>query len=166
MLPEIFPLFGEELRNWLMTAGQKLFTGDLSGAEALELLREAGGQIRTADFYAIRREVLYEYNLEQYNKQKLAEYDENGLIPAAWHSTTHGLELSTNFLYRVKVTGYDSITGEPVERWFSVGSDDQLTKAQVSGSLSSMLEADKDYYHTDIEDMEIESALARADYWE
>jgi len=29
-----------------------------------------------------------------------------------------------------------------------------------------MLEADKDYYHTDIEDMEIESALARSDYWE
>jgi hypothetical protein len=166
MFPEIFPLFGEELRNWLRTAGQKLFTGDLSGAEALDLLREAGGQIRTADFYAIRREVLYEYNLEQYYKQQLAEYDENSLIPAAWHSTTHGLELSTNFLYRVKVTGYDPITGEPVERWLSVGSDDQLTKSQVIDWLGSMLEENKDSCPIDIEDMEIESALARADYWE
>ena len=162
----IFPIRGEELRNWLRTDFRGIFTSGLSGAESLRALRDFGVEIRTQDFYAIRREVIAQYEREQAFQEQIEDYESNALIPAAWHSTTHGLNLRTQFLYRVRVTGFDMLTGEPVERIFSVGSDDQLTVGQVKSTITSELVTDPQHYQTEIEDIDLISCMARPDSWE
>jgi len=132
MLPinfEVLPglLQGDSLRNWLRTDGAGLFTAFDTGSEALGFARELGLQIRTQDFYAIRREVL---NVAV-SSQPLLEYPDNQLIPLNWHVSDHGLELSSEFQYRIHMYGADSGTGILKSQWMTVASDRILTMDEV-----------------------------------
>lgn len=120
-------LRGDKLRNWLLTDGAEIFAAFDTGAEALQFFREGGGSIRTADFYSIRRQVLNRTE----SSTPLQDYPTNQLIPLNWHVTDHGLDLSTDFLYNIKLIGLDTETGLLKEQWMSVASDRQLTSDQV-----------------------------------
>lgn len=157
MSEDFFPLSGTGLRNWLRTAGQALFTEFESGAEALDFLRLQGAAIRDSDFYDIRRQVL---GLQKYQDQ-LEGYRPNDLIPAAWHVDDHGLNLSRDFFYRVRVDGVDPSTGESISKYFAISSDRQLSKGQVEDELGSMIVGEEDFYEIQVSGMEVVSALAR-----
>lgn len=120
-------LQGDALRNWLRTDGAGIFTAFETGIEALDFAREAGLKIRTQDFYSIRREVL---NVVE-SSQPLINYPENELIPWNWHVTDHGLDLSTDFQYRIHLFGSDPDSGFLKDQWMTVASDRQLTIDEV-----------------------------------
>jgi len=125
VLPGLFR--GDELRNWLRTDGAGIFTTFESGAKALEFVRGLGVAIRDSDFYSIRREVL---NVAQ-SSQPLLDYPNNQLIPIAWHVQDHGLELSSEFQYRIHMYGADVNTGILKGQWMTVASNRQLTIDEV-----------------------------------
>lgn len=120
-------LRGEKLRNWLLTDGAAIFAAFETGKEALDFFREGGGAIRTADFYAIRKQVLNRTE----SGNPLTDYPSNQLIPINWHVIDHGLELSSDFLYNIKLIGYDQKSGILKEQWMGVASDRQLTQDQI-----------------------------------
>lgn len=120
-------LRGSSLRNWLLTDGAEIFSAFDTGSEALQFFREGGGSIRTQDFYAIRRQVLNRTE----SSTPLEGYPSNQLIPLNWHVTDHGLNLSSDFLYNIKLIGYDNETGLLKEQWMSVASDRQLSSDEV-----------------------------------
>lgn len=153
-LPGLFPLFGDELRNWLRTSGEQFFTQH-TGAEGLALAREFGMQIRTSDFYDIRREVL---DL-QLHQEQLSGLSENTLIPIAWTSFDHGLNLSENFQYRFDVTGTTISTGESFERRYAVSSMYQLSPQDAANQLTSMLMNAEDESAMTINSMDLSSSL-------
>lgn len=153
-----FPLEGESLRNWLGSAGQRIFTEFISGREALDWLRSQGGAIRTQDFYAIRREVLgrsvYDHLIDTLR--------ENTLVPLGWTVYDHGWELSQNYLYMVDVTGTDPWTGDKVTKHFSVASDYQLTPGEIYANLGGMIEGEEAFYELVPEEYELTRALGMA----
>lgn len=158
-LEDSFPLRGEALRNWLRTAGQDIFTEFETGREALDYLREQGAAIRDADFYAIRRQVA---NVGTY-AGLMGDVVEDQFIPLAYHVTDHGLNLSRDFMYRVKVTGTDPETGEDVQSWFAISSDRQLTKGEVIDQLGSMIAGEETFYDIVPDEYEVTAALRRPD---
>ncbi len=153
-LPGLFPLFGDELRNWLRTSGEQFFTRH-TGAEGLALAREFGMQIRTSDFYDIRREVLG----LQLHQEQLAGLTENTLIPQAWTVFDHGLTLSENFQYRFNVTGTTISTGEAFDRRYAVSSMYQLTPQQAGDLLTGMLMNAEEESAMTIDSMELSASL-------
>lgn len=157
MLPGSFPFSGQALQNWLRTSGQQIFTSFETGAEGLEFLRSQGASIRDSSFYEIRREVL---GLQKYQEQ-LSHIGENNLLPAAYHVSDHGLELSNNFLYRVQVGGFDPVTGEQVDKFFAISSNRQLTPGEVIDNLGAMIEGESVFYEIEAEDYTVISALAK-----
>ena len=159
MLPdtELFPLQGDSLRNWLRTAGQMIFTEFDTGIEALDFLRLNGAAIRTSDFYDIRREVLATHTYTD----MLLTYPDNQLIPAAWHVADHGLDLSTDYLYRFKVFGEDPGTGDEITSYFAISSDRQLSPGQAKDLLGSMIVGEADFYEIVVSGIEMDSALVR-----
>lgn len=157
MSDQPFTLRGEGLRNWLRTAGQGFFTDFESGAAGLDAFREAGYSIRTQDFYAIRRQVL---GLQVYQEQ-LSTLNYDSLIPAAWTSDTHGLTLSSDFLYRVRLTGFVPGTDVPVERFVSVASNNQLSAGDVLEQAQSMIQGEESFYGVESYLADIVQALAR-----
>ena len=128
-------LSGQAIRNWLRTDGAGIFRAFESGAEALRYIREHLGAIRTQDFYAIRREVL----AVQTAGDILFGYNTNQLIPRAWHVTDHGLDLSSEFQYRIELFGYDQNTGQIKNSFMTVAADRQLTIDQVRDVARSYL---------------------------
>jgi hypothetical protein len=160
VLPAIFLLFGDELRNWLRTSGEGIFK-NRTGEEALAFIREFGIRIRTQDFYAIRREVL---DLTKYQEQ-LGAINENVLIPLHYTDTTHGLNISENFLYRFNVTGTTTSTGEAFERRYAVASMYQLSKADAADLLTDMLSNAERESAMTIDSMELDSSLGKPGLW-
>lgn len=152
---DLFPISGEQLRSWLRSQAQGLFTTFTTGAEALEWLRSEGASIRTQDFYEIRRSVLTEME----HAREIQSFDYNQLIPAAWHTDDHGWELSRNYLYVVRVDGVDPDTYDIVTKYLSVASDRQLTQADVFDQLGGMVEGQEDFYGIMIESYSLEKAL-------
>lgn len=120
-------LRGDALRNWLRTDGAGIFTAFETGSEALDFARSYGLAIRTEDFYSIRREVLNVAN----SSQPLLEYPNNQLIPLNWHVQDHGLDLTTDYQYRIHLYGADAETGFLKDQWMTVASNRQLTIAEV-----------------------------------
>jgi len=160
-----FPISGEPLRRWLRTDFAATLSSGISGKKILEELRGQGVRIRTSDLYAIRRQVLEERNLEQIFREHIEEYDPNGLIPAKWHSTEHGLNLRTQYLYRVRVTGHYMTTGAWGERISSISSNEQLSVSQIKDEVTSNLTLGIDTDPMYIENMDMQSALARPGTW-
>jgi len=118
---------GDALRNWLRTDGAGIFSAFKTGEAALDFARDAGLQIRTQDFYAIRRQVLAVID----SAQPLLNYPTNQLIPLNWHVSDHGLELTTDFQYRIHLFGVDPESGYLQDKWMTVASDRQLTQNEV-----------------------------------
>lgn len=132
---EILPglMRGEALRNWLRTDGAAIFRSFSTGVEALDYVRELGLAIRSQDFYAIRREVLEVTS----SSIKLMNYPDNQLIPLNWHVKNHGLELSSDFQYRINMIGADQNTGILKNQWMTIASDRQLTPNEVREAARS-----------------------------
>lgn len=146
-------LRGADLRDWLRTDGASLFTAFDSGIEALEFFREGGGKIRTQDFYQVRNEVLNRVDSGSF----LEGYPGNQLVPLQWHVIEHGLDLSTEFLYNIKLIGYDTKTGILKEQWMGVPSDHQLTPDEIKDVAASYVGEGgdsgeiRDYFFAEIE---------------
>lgn len=136
----IEPLRGNVADNWLRTAGKGLFYAFETGKAALDYFRSNMGQIRTSVFYEIRREVLSEQSFIG-DIAKLGQYD---LIPKAWHNAEHGLNLSAGYEYRVHAYGYDPSSGMMKDRWMTIASDRQLSKADVF-SVATMYSQEGQY---------------------
>lgn len=126
---EVLPgaLRGQELRNWLRTDGIGLFRTFGTTSEALSFARDLGLQIRTQDFYSIARQVQNVIT----SGDKLMGYSTDQLIPLAWHVQDHGMELSSEFQYRIQMFGADSATGFLKSQWMTIASDRQLTIDEV-----------------------------------
>lgn len=120
-------LTGRALNNWLRTDGAGIFSAFENGAEALEFMRDLGANVATSTFYRIRSEVL---NVVA-SSQPLLDYPSDQLIPLAWHVSDHGLDLSSDYQYRIHLYGSDSTTGLLKDQWMTVASDRQLTIDQV-----------------------------------
>jgi hypothetical protein len=128
-LTEALPGFlsGQSFYNWLRTDGSGLFTAFETGQAALDFLRELGSGIRTQEFYKIRREVL---SLAE-ARDKLLGYVTNQLIPLNWHDQNHGLQLTTEFQYRIELFGADPETGTLSLKYMTIASNRQLTIDEV-----------------------------------
>jgi hypothetical protein len=150
-------LSGQELYNWLRTAGQQVFTEFDTGAAGLDFLRSNDFQIRTQTFYDIRRQVL---DINKY-QEALVPYEGDNLIPVAWHDTSHGLGLTEKLLYRIEVTGVDPNTGEDITKTFAIGSNQRLSKNEVTDILGSMIEGEAQFYSIVPEEYNVVAALAR-----
>lgn len=108
-----------------------------TGADILQTIRDMGMHIRTQDFYAIRRFVLdMPDRMDKWAKILLEER-----APVNYYEETQW-NISTNFLYRVKVYGQDIVTGETVERWVSIASDTQLERGAVEALAASYTQGD------------------------
>lgn len=128
-------LRGSALRNWLRTDGAALIRSFETGVAALDYLRAGGVAIRTADFYAIRKEVNDVVN----SAVRLENYAGDLLIPQKWHVSDHGLNLSTDYQYHVHLFGTDPETGLLKDRWMTVVSDRQLTKDDIFSMADAYL---------------------------
>lgn len=128
-------LKGSALRNWLRTDGAGIFRAFGSGVEALGYVREHLGAIRTQDFYQIRREVLAVQTAEV----EPGTYPGDQLIPMRSHVQDHGLNLSSEYQYRVQLFGYDPNTGQLKDQWMTIASDHQLTPDQVQDTARAYL---------------------------
>jgi len=120
-------LRGEALRSWLLTDGASIFSAFDSVGEALDFFREGGGAIRTQDFYKIAQQVFSRTE----SGAPLSDYPTNQLVPLNWHVSDHGLDLSSDFLYNIKLIGLDQNTGYLKEQWLGVASDRQLTPDEI-----------------------------------
>jgi hypothetical protein len=134
MLPNNFPLEGDALRGWLNSAGQAFLLEFESGQAAIDFARSQGMSIRTSDFYAIYNNVWDRFT----QNTGLVDIPGNQLIPLGDTITTHGWELSDNFLYRFRMDGVDPETGEPVTLFRAINSNRQLTVDEAAGILDSM----------------------------
>lgn len=152
---DLFPLGGKQLRNWLSSSGQGLFREFDTGASMLDWLRSEGASIRTADFYAIRRTVLEQFA----NVERFAEYDMQELVPAAWHTDDHGWNLSTDFLYYVRVDGVNPDTLDDVTKYLAVGSNRQLSQSEIYDTLGGMVSGEAEAYGIIAETYTLEKAL-------
>lgn len=121
------PLSGKALRNWLSTSGSGLFTSGLTGSEALSMLRDMGGSIRTADFYDIRRYILARESFSE----NIRGVEFNQLVPMAQHDSEHGWNLEKPYLYKVKMIGIDPDTYKYKEGFVSVYSSKQMTQNEI-----------------------------------
>lgn len=148
---------GEALRGLLRSPSFEGFFNRFSGADMLRQLRGLGIEIRTQDFYDIRRDVLgltkYQEQIERLNPERP--------VPRAWIAQEHGWELSQDFHYRFRVTGSDPNTGEEIESFFAISSDTELTKEQAQNTMTSMLLGEEEFYGISPDEVEMYSALAR-----
>lgn len=128
-------LKGDALRNWLRTDGAGVFRAFESGVQAVDYLRGLGIGIRTQDFYAIRREVLS----VQDSAIRVQDYPGDQLIPRAWHASDHGLNLTTDFQYRIELFGHDPNTGEIRHNYMTIASDRQLTQHQIQDAARNYI---------------------------
>lgn len=134
---EVLPglLRGDAARGWLRTDGAGLFRAFETGEQALSFARELGLQIRTQDFYSIRREIL---NVES-STTFLFTYPDNQLIPYNVHVQSESMKLTTEFQYRVHMYGPDKETGILRDQWMVAASDRQLTINEVKEIARSYL---------------------------
>lgn len=128
-------LEGRALNNWLRTGGSSLFRIFETGADALRYLQSQGLEVPSSTFYRIRQEVLDVSN----SSTRLVNYDGDSLIPLNWHVKSHGLDLSTDYQYRIQLIGNDADTGLLKEEWMTVVSDRQLTKNEVQAMARAYL---------------------------
>lgn len=159
--PEDFPLSGRALTNWLRTSGLGFFLLPGSGADVRRYMSSWGIDISSSTFYKIRNEILSRFE----HTTDLRSYDPSSLIPAAWHSDTHGLDLGSKFLYRINVTGFDPITGGATSQWYAVASANQMTSNQASDRLGSLLTGEEEGYRMVAETFIVTEALARPGTW-
>jgi hypothetical protein len=150
---------GTELRNWLGTAGSSLLQSFDNATQAINVLRDSGMHIRTGDFYAIYNQV--EARAAQAAEMQTADYGDH-LVPIAEHITTEW-DLSTNFLYKVRMYGIDPTTGLGISKWVSVGSDRQLTQNEVEDSAAGMVQGEEAAYEIEDPDFHMDGAFVRAD---
>jgi hypothetical protein len=130
-----------------------------TGADILDTLRSMGIAIRTQTFYEIRREVLdLPGRVDALGKVELGER-----APRALYQDTPW-ELSTNFLYRVKVYGTDLVTGATVERWVSIASDTELERGTVESLAASYTQGGDPSGGVISKATKWESLLKRSDY--
>lgn len=154
---QIFPYGGDELRNWLRTSASNLFEAFETGAAFLEHLRSEGAAIRTSDFYDIRRQVLERVAQDQ----RLIDYGTDQLVPAAWHMSDHGWQISQDYLYIVKVYGEDPITHDQIETFLSVSSSRQLSMDEIFDTLDGMILGEEEFYEIRPEQMTLDRALVK-----
>lgn len=157
LFPEYVPSRGEGLWNFLRTSGAALFGEYESGTQFLMDLRNNGYAIAESKFFELRREVL---GLGHYT-EALQKVGYDNLIPQAYTYDNSGLNLSTEYLYRVKATGTNPMTGEAVEHFFSVGSNQQLTPGQVQEQVTSMTLGEEGFYGINVDRIELFEALKR-----
>ena len=90
-----------------------------SGTSLLKELRGLGLEVRTQDFFDIRRDVL---GITKYSEQIMNLRPETR-VPASWINDTHGWDIKADFVYRIQVTGLDPNTGAEIARFFSLRSN-------------------------------------------
>jgi hypothetical protein len=133
-------LSGRALNNWLRTSGAALIRSFETGADALRYLTENGVDIARSTFYDIRKQVL---DLSS-SSLRLANYETERLVPLNWHVKNHGLNLTTDFQYRLHMFGTDPETGLVKDQWVTIVSDRQLTVGEVqSAGLNWLVEYDE-----------------------
>lgn len=128
-------LRGDALVNWLRTDGAALFELFPTRDEVGGYLRELGVQISNETLGTVRREVLNV--LESSNN--LIGYPDNQLVPLNWHVTDHGLNLTTDFQYRIHLFGADPDTGLLRDRWMTIASNIQLTTNEIKDVARSYI---------------------------
>lgn len=126
-------LRGDALVNWLRTDGAAIFELFPTRDEAAGFLRDLGVKISNATLGQVRNEVL---NVLQ-SANNLIGYPDNQLIPLNWHVSDHGLDLTSDFQYRIHVFGADRETGLLNDQWFTIASDRQLTRNEVVDAAGS-----------------------------
>jgi len=111
---------------------EKAVSLGMTGSAIVDSLREAGLGYRTQDIYADVRRV---------SGRRLYEEPISRLLPTSF-VPVHMVEelpynMTTNYWYRVRATYLDPSTGQETERHFIHGTDDWLSKQQVTEELEA-----------------------------
>jgi len=131
-----------------------------SGASILRTLKGQGLGIKEQHFYDIRREIL---GLEKYEEQ-IRGLNPQSRVPRAWLSAATYWDIKSNFLYRFEVTGIDPKTQKKTTAYFSLGSNDELTKEAAIAQLMPMLQGEDRSGSFDPETIEMYHTFMKKDF--
>lgn len=67
-----------------------------------------------------------------------------------------------NFSFDVKVTGFDSNTGERFDRFITIATDDLMTRQEIEDKATEVIEDDQENYPMDIDTIVIQRGRRRA----
>ena len=133
----------------------------LSGAFLLDVLRASGIQIRTQDFYDIRRTKL---GLTAHEIE-VTNLGQDNRVPRSWIDATDWA-LSGNFLYQTRVFGVDPETGEQVSKFVSIASMHELTKNEVELEVLDKTMGQAEFYGIEVSGAQLFHVYSVRDVWE
>lgn len=131
-----------------------------SGASILRTLQEQGIGIREKTFYDMRREIL---DLEKYEEQIRGLHPDTR-VPRAWLSAATYWDIKSNFLYRFDVSGVDPNTGKRETRYFSYGSNEELTIEEASLKMLGMIQGAEEFYNIAPDEVELYHTFMKKGY--
>ena len=133
----------------------------LSGAFLLDVLRASGIQIRTQDFYDIRRDKLglTKHELDVTNLDPDVRVPRNWIDPVDW-------ALSGNFLYQTRVFGTDPETGEQIDKYISISSMTELTRNEVEMEVLDKTMGQAEFYGIEVSGAQLFHVYSVRDVWE
>lgn len=150
------PLFtAEGRRNYIANSVSLDDWRTRSGASIYKDLQTGGLGIREQDFYAIRRDVLDLYRYQE----AIEGLKPQTRVPRAWMSDKHRMQLSNDYQYRFRVEGLDPETGDEIESFYSVSSEQELTKQNAEDAIMSMLIGEEEYYEIVVKNATLYQAL-------
>ncbi len=152
-----WPVGPDQTRNWLRTTLPERVWRGLSGSEMLRQLRDTGVEIRTTDFFQVRREVLG----LALHEEAIAALKPDTIVPAALFNERHGLELGQDFQYRLRIAVRDPETGQVTTITRALSSSEQLSKAEGEAEMLEMQAESAELYGYEIESVQLFNALAR-----
>lgn len=156
-LPDNFADSPDQRRAVLRTLFKEKVWQSRSGTSILKELRSGGFKIANEAFFSIRRDIL---GLRRF-EESITSLSPTSLVPKSWHVNTHGLKLTKNFQYRLRATGTDPETGEPVERVLTIISDRQRTRSQLEAEMGSIIATDPKFYGIENAQIELFRAYQR-----
>jgi len=133
----------------------------LSGAFLLDVLRASGIQIRTQDFYDIRRTKL---GLTAHEID-VTNLDADKRVPRNW-ITESDWALSGNFLYQTRVFGVDPETGEQITKFVSISSVYEMTKNEVELEVLDKTMGQAEFYGIEVSGAQLFHVYSVRDVWD
>lgn len=133
---------------------QSLAATSASANEILRQVSAAGMQVRRAD--GLKLISAFRNIASQANYIKAVRKD---FLPNPARFAESVTRLLRNYSYSVRVEGTHPATGEKVQRWITVSTNDVLTKSQVEDEVYGIVEGDPTAYAIDISGIVVEHAL-------
>lgn len=148
----------EEKFDWLRTSIPVSTWLERSGASILSELRDDYGfTIGDGAFYEARRQVI----AGAAPNPNIVGLSEDDPIPVGYMDVNTDFIQSRNYLYQFKISGVAIEDGERSVRFYSIASDEQLTRQQAEIIMYEQLRNDAELYGIRVSDAQLNRVFRR-----